>query len=118
MLSRQTRCEILTAAEQLEARETGKPTSPGYADARETLRRLFIAYGEMVAVCSSHAKPDRSAILRMAGNIAGGMMANPALANIEIRASDEQVLRGVASYAVALARAIMVETDKPEDNTK
>jgi hypothetical protein len=53
---------------------------------------------------------DRSALLRMAGNVAGGLVTQLALFHAEQGAGAD---RGVARRAIAIARAIMAEVDKP-----
>lgn len=57
---------------------------------------------------AAHAKPDRSALLRMAGNIAGGIAANPAITVCDPWPED------VAKLAVRIARNIMTEIDKEQ----
>jgi hypothetical protein len=59
-----------------------------------------------VAETAHLAARDRSAILRMAGNIAGGLVAS--LNYHELSSGDEA---GVAMTSVAIARAIVAEVD-------
>lgn len=55
-----------------------------------------------IAEAEAHAKRDRSAILRMAGNIAGGMFADP-------NYDDDP-----AEAAVRIARRIVAEVDRSD----
>lgn len=61
----------------------------------------------VLVIEAAHDKRDRSAILRMAGNIAGGIEANPKYGQI----GKTDGLKEVAERAVRLARAIMTEID-------
>lgn len=69
---------------------------------------LAMHYKDMCTAVEAHRKPDRSALLRMAGNIAGGLVANPALLD------NANGAKQYAHAAVMLARAIMAEVDKAE----
>jgi len=57
-----------------------------------------------VAEIEERTKRDRSAILRMAGNIAGGFCADPEF--------EAETWEDIAVKAVAIARAIVVEVDR------
>lgn len=62
------------------------------------LRERYVAETEALT------KRDRSAILRMAGNIAGGFCADPEF--------EAETWEDIAVKAVAVARAIVVEVDR------
>jgi hypothetical protein len=68
---------------------------------------------ELRAAKTSHVKPDRSALLRMAGNIASGVFANPVIANFTVPPGVEATDL-MAKFSVLLARAIMTEIDKEQ----
>lgn len=75
---------------------------------------------DMCTTIEAHRKPDRSAILRMAGNIAGGMCACIAAPNCGASAGmvpDEIAAEGrqrIAEASVDIARRIMACVDGHE----
>lgn len=60
-----------------------------------------------------HRKPDRGAILRMAGNIASGIMSDPN--GPTYRAGVENERQEIAEASVDIARRILALVDAPED---
>lgn len=77
---------------------------------RDALVRMHEMHGAILA----HNKPDRSALLRMAGNIAGGLAANP---QIDVPPGTDAA-EVIARVSVKIARAIMDEIDNPTTDEK
>jgi hypothetical protein len=83
---------------ELAGSNAGGPIS--YEELRSRYRDMRDHYLSMV---EAQTKRDRSAILRMAGNIAGGFCADPTY---------EAEFEDIAERAVHIARAIVIEVDK------
>jgi hypothetical protein len=96
----QTRREIERLLAMLHANDTALKHERHRYSVELTSLTAKLAARASEAEC--RARSDRSALLRMAGNIAGGIVASPGNFKVE----------NVAIGAVAIARAIIEEVDK------
>lgn len=106
--------DALDAIPSLDVLPAGKERDRLFA----TFHRLTLLATRAIDENNAHRKPDRSALLRMAGNIAGGMVACPWAPNCggstatvppEISATARQQ---IADASVDLARRILAAVDK------
>lgn len=76
---------------------------------RDAIGRVHQHATDAANALETHRKPDRSAVLRMAGNIAAGLVSDP---QGWAYAAEEQARENIARMAVDLARRIMRITDE------
>lgn len=105
--------DALDAIPNLDVLPTGKERDRLFA----AFQRLTLLATRALDENTAHRKPDRSALLRMAGNIAGGMVACPWAPNCgassgsvpaEISATARQQ---IADASVDIARRILANVD-------